>query len=618
MPTAMASIATTSTSLFTHFVSLRRNSKFSLFFPTQHLISSKPHIFILSCLPPKTVPVTEQEVLQAIADTSDQKRLPCVRTYENDLSQLTLVGAVDSRQAITAGAADGGEVAVEHIDAGMDAMVVETVFPASSSDHGTISTRLFLPARKVKERAAKLKKSLSEDLFSNTTSKNVLTMTFRQVVLEQIWTFDLTVFQPGEERKMEDLENPREVPASFTLSSSNEYLISVLAEVVCVSALQSTQKQFLDKSQDGSRNGFFHWFQKPERIQSKDSAVILHKLFEDEIVENARSLLDKYHVMKDAFKPVKIQSGRFWWKPSYYEKLEKIGGSDFSAWTSEYVPAYRLEIDPKVMGDAKFQGWKMSAENRLEVLLTHSQMVGLAETLDMYYVDPYSLSDKELSCGVAAKYASVSNRKGGSLSKTLSVILASGMFLVAISALGQFRLPELSKERKHPVEHRSLPTSEVNVMHDFLDTTKVEEFCVSTVAKVKDAYGWSDEIKVEDGNRAWIGELPAYLQGEFIDSLSTSSENIDADTKVSMQDIASYQVVFTREGKIVGFQPLSRVAVNQWANNPLARELYGGKKLSPGIIEPGLRVPLPKKVTVVELLMSVKPDAYFAMARPYQ
>jgi hypothetical protein len=80
-------------------------------------------------------------------------------------------------------------------------------------------------------------------------------------------------------------------------------------------------------------------------------SVILHKLFEDEIVENARSLLDKYHLMRDGFKPVKIKSERFWWKPSSYEKLEKIGGSDFSAWTSEYVPAYQLEIDPKIMGD---------------------------------------------------------------------------------------------------------------------------------------------------------------------------------------------------------------------------------------------------------------------------
>jgi len=71
----------------------------------------------------------------------------------------------------------------------------------------------------------------------------------------------------------------------------------------------------------------------------------------------------------------------------------------------------------------------------------------------------------------------------------------------------------------------------------------VEEFCASAVAKLKGAYGWSDEVKVEDGIGAWIGELPAYLRGEGVDTLSTSSEDIDADAKVSMQDIASYQVL---------------------------------------------------------------------------
>lgn len=69
----------------------------------------------------------------------------------------------------------------------------------------------FLPARKVKEKAAKLRNSFPKDLFSGSGSKNVLAMTFRQVVLQQIWSFDLTVFQPGEERKMVDLETPREV-----------------------------------------------------------------------------------------------------------------------------------------------------------------------------------------------------------------------------------------------------------------------------------------------------------------------------------------------------------------------------------------------------------------------
>ncbi|XP_029129856.1 uncharacterized protein LOC109811516 [Cajanus cajan] len=588
---------------------------YTKFSPTLH---SRNSIFVLSCSSPKSIPVTEQQVLQAIAD-SDGKSLPCVRTYDNDLSQLTLVGPVDFQQSLTAAASDGGQVASDHIDAGMDAMVVETVFPAPSSDHATVSTRLFLPARKVKEKAAKLRKSFPRDVFSSSESKNVLAMTFRQVVLQQMWSFDLTVFQPGEERKMEDLETPREVPASFALSSSDEYLISVLAEAICISALQSTQIQFLDKIPGGNRSGFFHWFRKPERVQSKDSAVILSKLFEDEIVENARSLLDNYNLMKDGFKPLKIKSGHHWWKPSCYGKLEKIGGSDFSAWATEYVPAYRLEIDTKIMGDAKIEGWKKSPENRWEVLLTHSQMVQLAEILDMYYADPYSLPDKQLSCGVAARFATVSNEKGNSLSKLLSVILASGIFLVAISAMGQFCLPWLSKERKHSVKHRSLPSSEVTVgMHDSLDATMLEEFCMLAIAKVKDTFGWSDEIKVEDGIGVWVGELPAYLRGEGVDILSISSENIDADAKVSIQDIASYQVVFSSEGKIVGFQPLSRVAVNHWAANPLARELYGGKKLSPSIIEPGLKVPLPEKVIVVELLMSINPDSYFALARPFR
>jgi len=111
------------------------------FLPTLHFTESRNSIFSLSCSSPRSIPVTEQQVLQAIAD-SDGKNLPCVRTYENDLSQLTLVGTVDFQQALTASAADGGQVASDHIDAGMEAMVVETVFPVPSSDRATVSTRL--------------------------------------------------------------------------------------------------------------------------------------------------------------------------------------------------------------------------------------------------------------------------------------------------------------------------------------------------------------------------------------------------------------------------------------------------------------------------------------------
>ncbi len=94
---------------------------------------------------------------------------------------------------------------------------------------------------------------------------------------------------------------------------------------------------------------------------------------------------------------------------------------------------------------------------------------------------------------------------------------------------------------------------------------------------------------------------------------------------------------------------MSRVAVNRWAANPLAKELYGGRKLSPGrcwfsfasshcvliccwiniwfmllvlawvgFLEPSLKVRNPSELVVMELLMSENPDACFALARPFR
>ncbi|XP_020418771.1 uncharacterized protein LOC18780208 [Prunus persica] len=103
---------------------------------------------------------------------------------------------------------------------------------------------------------------------------------------------------------------------------------------------------------------------------------------------------------------------------------------------------------------------------------------------------------------------------------------------------------------------------------------------------------------------AWTGKVPNYLRmvvedssnREDMSTFSSSSEKIDEDLKASAQDIASYQVVLSTDGKIVGFQPLSSVAVNQWAANPLAKELYRGRKLSPGLTEPGLKVQRPNEL----------------------
>lgn len=60
------------------------------------------------------------------------------------------------------------------------------------------------------------------------------------------------------------------------------------------------------------------------------------------------------------------------------------------------------------------------------------------------------------------------------LLKMLSVTLASGIFLIAISALGQICLPQLQKFGKHTGEQRSLSSSDVDSsLHESLDTAEV-------------------------------------------------------------------------------------------------------------------------------------------------
>lgn len=280
----------------------------------------------------------------------------------------------------------------------------------------------FLPARKVKEKAKKLKSIITDDILSSTSSKNVLAMTFRQVVLQQIWNFEVVLFRPGMERNMENLEKPREVghtlcfwfvliyqqmlssivisysiclscrchvvlmdwvllflsyrqvPASFKLSSSDERLISVLAEVICLSALESTESHFQDNSLGRSDN-LFSFFQKPKRFLSKDSSVIISKLLEDELVGNAKSLLEKFNSEKANNKLMGMKLKYNWWTLSAFSKFDKIGGPEFSTWVSEYVPAYRLQINNNKVSNIKFEGWKNTSDHWWEVLLTHSQMV---------------------------------------------------------------------------------------------------------------------------------------------------------------------------------------------------------------------------------------------------
>ncbi|XP_020099844.1 uncharacterized protein LOC109718190 [Ananas comosus] len=595
----------------------------------------------------------DQDLLQALVGASDaagdepRSHLPALRSYEGDLASLTLTGAVAHDQALTAAAADGGAAAEEHLSSGADAMIVETVFPGSPDERSTVSTRLFLPAKKVREKAKKLRRTLAADVLSgsstNPMAKNILAMTFRQVVMERLWSFRLSIFSPGTERDMEDLAKPREVITDFVLSSSDERVLSALAEAVCSCAVASNEKNYLGSAGGLFSNNTFGWLQKPQRNCSLDSSVCVYRIPEGEVVKSAMKQLERFNLVKgDSSCRERILKHR-WWPPPYYKRLEKMGGSGFVAWTNEFIPAYRLQIDANVYKEMKLEGWQELTQNRWEALLTHSQMMELGNILDMYYEDQFTLPEKQLSCGLISDPSNIP-KKNSSL-KTLFAAVAVGCVAVFVGIAAQLYWPHVLRVKKaSEANNYVLPSETYCCDLQTLDAAELETSCIYVVKTIKDALGWPGDIMFDANIGAWIGMLPSYLRSldldsrgenrahvdlpnsisshsgtnklDAPDSISSHSETNNLDAHAIGQDIASFQVVLSGDGKIVGFQPTSRVAVNQWASNPLAEILYGGRKLSPGILEPNLHIPCPSKVILIELLVSTNTESPFALARP--
>lgn len=169
----------------------------------------------------------------------------------------------------------------------------------------------------------------------------------------------------------------QQVRAFFTLSSSDERVLSVLAEAVCLCALESTERDFLENSKGISSRDVFPWFQKPKRIASSDSSVNIYKISQDQIVESAKNSVENFNSVKGKYMGREIKQKDRWWASPTYSRLDKIGGPEFSSWTNEYIPAYRLQVNAEYFQNVKFEGWQRSVDNRWEVLLTHSQMVYL-------------------------------------------------------------------------------------------------------------------------------------------------------------------------------------------------------------------------------------------------
>eukprot|EP01018_Ginkgo_biloba_P000705 Gb_15239 [translate_table: standard] len=330
-------------------------------------------------------------------EDAESKDYPMVRSYENDLCRLTLIGNRSFEEAITAAAADGGVTAAEHIASGRPLMVIETIYPGHCSEHSTVSTRLLVPAMKVAEKAKTLCTTMRSNRQSDTSSRNVLAKAFRKVVMQHMWNFELLFFNPGTYRDMTDLSSPREVGLAGSLNSSDERFLTGLAEAVCSYAAACMKDNFYKKMLGRSSKNLLQSFQGPKWMVSSDSYVRVCLLPQAEIAASVKTQLERTRLIQGREKHRELGASRNWWPmPITSSSLHKICGIESDAWINEYIPVHKLQIDVSKFKNVKFHGGQKYPNHVWEILLSHLQMVELADVLDMYYVDPQTCPGKQL------------------------------------------------------------------------------------------------------------------------------------------------------------------------------------------------------------------------------
>ncbi|VAI52965.1 unnamed protein product [Triticum turgidum subsp. durum] len=559
--------------------------------------------------------------------------IPIARCYEAGLARLEVSGAARREQAVAAAAAaDGGAAAEAHLGAGSEAMVMEAFLPGAG---GAASTRVILQAKEVKEKAAKIKKDFGDNIFSENEpdSDSILAMALKQVVMHKLSNYRLEIFSPGSGRNVHDWSKPRKVPVDFSISSSDGKLLSSLAEAIFSCVIEDTEKSYL-----GGTGGLF---QTQKLNCSSDSTVCIHRISEAEVASNARRCLESFNLTKSSHQVGTSKNA--WWPAPKYGRLAEIGGPDFVLWAHEFVPSYKLQINANAFENTKLEGCHELVNNRWEVPISHFQLVELGNVVDMYFEDQFTVPGKTFRSHWNAEPSKI-RRNNGYLNNLFSFLAGSSVIFI-VGIVAQLCWPQSLKGKRLFMGSSPTPSSHsyCSDVHS-LDNSEVRSYCISIVKKIKDSCGCPGDIVVDENIGAWIGELPDCFKAINLGDNAASDDaqysrtvikenknplvltptemtshlETNDNSQESLQNIASFQVVMSEEGNLVGFQPTSRLAVNHWAKNPLAALLYEGRKLSPAFLEPRLKISRPAKVVPIELLMSVNSESFFALARPVQ
>ncbi|KAI4963206.1 hypothetical protein ZWY2020_016989 [Hordeum vulgare] len=497
--------------------------------------------------------------------------IPIARCYEAGLARLEVSGAARREQAVAAAAAaDGGAAAEAHLAAGSEAMVMEAFLPGAG---GAASTRVILQAKEVKEKATKIRKDFGDDIFSEneSDSESILAMALKQVVMQKLSNYRLEIFSPASGRDFQDWSKPRKVPVDFSISSSDAKLLSALAEAIFSCVIEDTEKSYLGAQ-----------------------AVVAN---------NARRCLESFNLTKSSHEVGRSKNA--WWPAPKYGRLAEIGGPDFILWAHEFVPSYKLHVNANAFENTKLDGCHELANNRWEV--------ELGNVVDMYFEDQFTIPGKTFRSHWNAEPSKI-RRNNGYLNNLFSFLAGSSVIFI-VGVVAQLCWPQSLKGKR--LFMGSSPTSSSQSYYSdvhSLDNSKVRGYCISVVKKIKDSCGCPGDIVVDENIGAWIGELPDCFKainlgdnaasddaqhsgivikenknplGSTPTEMASHQEQND-NTQESLQNIASFQVVMSEEGKLVAF------------------------------LEPRLKIPRPANVVPIELLMSVNSESFFALARPVQ
>lgn len=372
------------------------------------------------------------DVRDNFEDMDNEIDHPIFRSYENDLCKLTVTGYCSLEEAITAAAADGGITASEHIADGRPMMVIESFHPGYHGEHSTVSTKLLVPASKVLEKGNDIQKIMGSIMLPDNSSRKMLSIAFKRVIMQHIWNFELFFFTSGTCRDMDNFAAERKVQLLGSLKSSDEKVLTGLAEAVCLYAAACLEDDFQIKMLGKSSKNLFHSFQKPKWMASSDSCVRIRPLSKSEIAGHTRTGLKQ--PITNLEDTTDLRNGRNWWPwPSHLSSTPNNFNSESNVWSNDYIPVHKLQIAIGKFKDMKFQGGQKCTGHVWEIFLSHLQLVDLANVLDMYYEDPNTCPGKQLQAKIVLEPCRlVMSKITLSLWKALYTSLVGGIALVSV------------------------------------------------------------------------------------------------------------------------------------------------------------------------------------------